>query len=257
MQAIRLVVCGHHTIQNMREASCEYQKPSDDVCMNPPNTSHHRRQCRQGIHLLEILLGLLHAGNVVKGDAGVGLHLELGLGLAHLHGVVATAKAARAAGAAAAPRQQEQAAHEQQRECQVSCCNEVVSSNSQHFRIVWAGITLVGWRGLGEDARKFARSTRQLGYPNSRRKAKRTAETLDDLGQTFTEQVEEDGAAVLGVGVRSEVDLLVAELAEQLGAGAGQLHPHTLDAVPELRADCLHDGNRAILVQVNLQSDAP
>ena len=71
-------------------------------------------------HLHEVVLGLLHAGDVVEGNAGVGLHLELGLGLTELQRVVA-ADAARAAGAAAPPRQQEQAADQQQRERQVAC----------------------------------------------------------------------------------------------------------------------------------------
>jgi hypothetical protein len=68
----------------------------------------------------------------------------------------------------------------------------------------------------------------------------------------LTQQVEEHCAAVLSVGVRGKVNLLVPELVEQLRTGAGQLHAHTLHAVAQLRADCLHDRNRAILVQVHL-----
>lgn len=72
-------------------------------------------------HLLKVLFGLRNAGHVVEGDAGVRLHLELGLGLAHLHGIVAAAESAGAAAAATAAGQQEQAAHKQQRKRQVAC----------------------------------------------------------------------------------------------------------------------------------------
>ncbi len=68
--------------------------------------------------LHEVLLGLIHSGNIVEGDAGVGLHLELGLGLAEGERVVAAGASRAALGA---PRQQEQAAHQQQRERQVAC----------------------------------------------------------------------------------------------------------------------------------------
>ena len=39
---------------------------------------------------------------------------------------------------------------------------------------------------------------------------------------------------------------------QQLGRGARQLHPHALHAVAQLGADCLNDGDGAILVQVHL-----
>jgi hypothetical protein len=73
-------------------------------------------------------------------------------------------------------------------------------------------------------------------------------------GQPRTQQVEEDGAAVLGVGVRSEVDALLAEALQQLLAGAGQLHAHALHAVAQLRAHRLHDRDRAVLIQVHLHA---
>ena len=77
-----------------------------------------------GAYLHEVLLGLVNAGHVVKGDASVGLHLELGLGLAKGERIVA----AGAPGAALrAPRQQEEAAHQQQRERQVACSPETLS----------------------------------------------------------------------------------------------------------------------------------
>ena len=79
---------------------------------------------RQISHLLKVLFGLLDAGHVVEGDAGVRLHLELGLGLAHLHGVVAAAKSAWTASTATAAGQQEQTAHQQQWERQVACERE-------------------------------------------------------------------------------------------------------------------------------------
>merc|ERR1719158_2014527 len=41
--------------------------------------------------LLEVGLGLVHAGHVVEGHARVGLHLELGLGLAEGHRVARAA----------------------------------------------------------------------------------------------------------------------------------------------------------------------
>mmetsp|Transcript_16699 Transcript_16699/g.40957 ORF Transcript_16699/g.40957 Transcript_16699/m.40957 type:complete len:488 (+) Transcript_16699:902-2365(+) len=143
-------------------------------------------------NLHEVLLGLIHARHVVEGDAGVGLHLELRLGLAERHGVVAaaaahgaTAAAAAALGAVAAG-QQEQAADEQQREREVA------------------------------------------------------------------EQVEEHLAAVLVVGVRGEVNVLGAELGQQLAAGAGELHAHALHAVAQLGRRRLDDRDGSVLVQVNL-----
>ena len=42
------------------------------------------------------------------------------------------------------------------------------------------------------------------------------------------------------------------ELLQQLRRRAGQLHAHALDAVAQLRADSLHNGNGAVLVQVDL-----
>lgn len=70
--------------------------------------------------------------------------------------------------------------------------------------------------------------------------------------QPRTEQVQEDRAAVLGVGVRGKVDGLVAEALQQLLAGARQLHAHALHAVAQLGADRLDNRNRAVLVQVHL-----
>lgn len=64
-------------------------------------------------HLHEVLLGLVDASNIIKGDACVGLHLKLGLGLAERQWVVATGAANAALGA---PRQQEQPTHQQQGE---------------------------------------------------------------------------------------------------------------------------------------------
>lgn len=72
----------------------------------------------------------------------------------------------------------------------------------------------------------------------------------------LTQQVQEHGTAILGVGVRGEVDLLLAELGQQLGGGAGQLHAHALHAVAQLGGHGLHDGNGAVLVQVNLVGTA-
>ena len=68
-----------------------------------------------------------------------------------------------------------------------------------------------------------------------------------------TKQVEEHGAAVLGIAVRREVDLLVPELVEEVGGGAGKLDSHSLHPVAQLWAHGLHDGNGAVLVQVHLQ----
>lgn len=67
-----------------------------------------------------------------------------------------------------------------------------------------------------------------------------------------TKQVEKHGAAVLSVGVCSKVNVLLAKLGKQLGAGARQLDAHTLHAVAKLGADCLHDGDGAVFVQVDL-----
>ncbi len=55
------------------------------------------------------------------------------------------------------------------------------------------------------------------------------------VARRHTQQVEEDGTAVLGVAVCSKVDALLTELGEQLGRCARQLHAHALHAVAELR----------------------
>ena len=136
-------------------------------------------------HLHNVLLGLVDAGDVVEPDPRVGLHLELGLGLAKGHRVPGAA-AADAPGAAAAARQQEEPADEQQREREVA------------------------------------------------------------------QQARDDGAAVLGLRVRREVDALGAELGEQLLRRARQLHADALDAVAELRARGLDDRDGAVLVEVDL-----
>lgn len=48
-------------------------------------------KCRHGkADLHEVLLGLLDTGNISKGDASVGLHLELGFALAKVEGIVAS-----------------------------------------------------------------------------------------------------------------------------------------------------------------------
>ena len=60
--------------------------------------------------LHEVLLGLLNASNISKGDASVGLHLELGFALAKVEGVVAS----RASHATSlSPGQEEEATHQQ------------------------------------------------------------------------------------------------------------------------------------------------
>ena len=46
------------------------------------STSKRGQKAPTPTHLLEVLLGLVHARHVVKGDPGVGLHLELRLALA-------------------------------------------------------------------------------------------------------------------------------------------------------------------------------
>lgn len=68
----------------------------------------------------------------------------------------------------------------------------------------------------------------------------------------LTEQVQEDCATVLSVGVGSEINVLGAELLQKLTGCAGKLHTHPLDPVAQLWADCLHNGNSAILIQVHL-----
>ena len=52
--------------------------------------------------------------------------------------------------------------------------------------------------------------------------------------------------------MRGEVDVLLAELGEELRRGARELHAHALDAVAELWGDRLDDRDRAILVEVDL-----
>jgi len=71
----------------------------------------------------------------------------------------------------------------------------------------------------------------------------------------LTDKVQEDRAAVLGVGVGCKVNLLLAKLVEQLRAGAWELHPHPLNAVPELGGDGLHNGNGAVLIEIDLHRD--
>mmetsp|Transcript_18452 Transcript_18452/g.46683 ORF Transcript_18452/g.46683 Transcript_18452/m.46683 type:complete len:537 (-) Transcript_18452:109-1719(-) len=139
----------------------------------------------QELHNLhEVLLGLLHTGDIVEGHAGVGLHLELGARLAEGHRVAgATGTTHTALGTTG---QQEQTADQQQREREVA------------------------------------------------------------------QQVQEHSTTVLGVGVGSEVDLLLAELLQQLRAGARHLDTHALHAVAQLRGHSLNNGNGAILVQVHL-----
>ena len=70
------------------------------------------------VYLHEVLLGLINTGNIIKSDACVGLHLELGLRLAKRHWVVATRAANASLGA---PRQQEKSTHQQQGKGQVAC----------------------------------------------------------------------------------------------------------------------------------------
>ena len=145
-------------------------------------------------NLHEVVLGLVDARDVVEGDAGVGLHLELRLGLAKRHGVVA-AGAAHAAGHVAAA-------------ALVAAGQEEETTNEEE--------------GEGEVA----------------------------------EEVEEHRGAVLGVGVRGKVDVLLAELGEELGGGAGELDADALDAVAELGGDSLDDGDGAVLVEVDLLDTA-
>ena len=52
--------------------------------------------------------------------------------------------------------------------------------------------------------------------------------------------------------MRGEVDVLLAELGKELGGGARQLHAHALHAVAQLGGHSLDDGDRTVLVQVNL-----
>jgi hypothetical protein len=68
----------------------------------------------------------------------------------------------------------------------------------------------------------------------------------------LTQEVEEDGTAILRIGVAREVNPLLAELVEQVRRRARQLDPDALDPIAQLRADSLHDGNGATLIQVNL-----
>ena len=88
------------------------------------------------------------------------------------------------------------------------------------------------------------------GRPGSAREQEQAA--YEQQGEReVAEQVQEHRGAVLGVGVRGEVDVLLAELGEELGGGARQLHAHALHTVAQL-GDSLDDGDRAVLVQVNL-----
>jgi hypothetical protein len=68
----------------------------------------------------------------------------------------------------------------------------------------------------------------------------------------LTQQVEEDGTAILCVAVCCKVNLLLPELLQQLSRGAWQLHAYALHAVAQLWRDCLHNGNGAVLIQINL-----
>ena len=73
------------------------------------------RGFQEGHHFLEVLLGLLNPGHIVKFDAGFGFHGKAGLGFAELH------RLARASGhAIGAARQKDQRANQQQGEQQVA-----------------------------------------------------------------------------------------------------------------------------------------
>lgn len=91
------------------------------LCLVPPwqaNQQWHTEHRQSDANLDEVSLGLFHTSHISKGDASVGLHLEFGLALAKIHGVVAS----WAAHAAPLPAgQQEQTPHKQQRECKVAC----------------------------------------------------------------------------------------------------------------------------------------
>mmetsp|Transcript_3731 Transcript_3731/g.6369 ORF Transcript_3731/g.6369 Transcript_3731/m.6369 type:complete len:396 (+) Transcript_3731:1324-2511(+) len=141
--------------------------------------------------LLELSLSLVHTGNVGELDPGVGLHLELSLGLAESHGVAGAALATHATHTTptallVATGEEEEPADQQQRESKVA------------------------------------------------------------------QEVQEDLATILLLAVSGEVDVLRAELLQQLRAGAGQLHAHALHAVPELGAHGLNHSDGAVLVQVYL-----
>ena len=91
------------------------------------------------LHLHEVGLGLFHTSHISEGDAGVGLHLELGFALAEVHGVVAS-WATHAAPLATG--QQEQASHQQQWECKVACTQAKSATDSIMLRMSW---WLAGW----------------------------------------------------------------------------------------------------------------
>lgn len=80
------------------------------------------------MYLHEVLLGLIDAGNIIEGDASVGLHLKFGLGLAKSQRVVAARATYTALGA---PGQKEQPSHQQQWERQIACTYETPSRDAR------------------------------------------------------------------------------------------------------------------------------
>lgn len=70
------------------------------------------------VHLHEVLLCLVHTGNISESDASVCLHLELCLALSKCHGVVASLTSHATLALA---REQEQTTNQQEGECKVAC----------------------------------------------------------------------------------------------------------------------------------------